>query len=79
MIKKIFTAVSVLAILSAFLGGLTAQAQNRAVSGKVFDISGQPVNNKVSGVSEERYEYDEAGRLTGVQKVDSQGNLVVSD
>ena len=57
----------------------TRNAEGQLVSRQYLDISGQPVNNKVSGVSEERYEYDEAGRLTGVQKVDSQGNLVVSD
>ena len=43
MIKKIFTAVSILSILSVFLGGLSAQAQNRAVKGTVTDIGGQPV------------------------------------
>lgn len=57
----------------------TRNAEGQLISRQYLDISEQPVNNNVSGVSEERYEYDEDGRLTGVQKYDSQGNLVVSD
>jgi len=35
--------MGIIAILSVFLGGLTAQAQNRAVKGTVLDTGGQPV------------------------------------
>lgn len=57
----------------------TRNAEGQLASRQYLDVNGQPVNNNVSGVCEERYEYDETGRLTGIQKLDSQGNLVVSD
>ena len=43
MLKKLLKVASILTILLASLGSFTASAQNRAISGKVVDASGQPV------------------------------------
>ena len=43
MFKNLFKVSSVLLILSTLWGGLSASAQNRAISGKVVDASGEPV------------------------------------
>lgn len=41
-----------------------------------LDLAGQAVNSSVTGVCEERYEYDEAGRLTAVKKYDAAGRQI---
>ena len=43
MLKKLLKVASILTILLASLGSFTASAQNRALSGKVVDASGQPI------------------------------------
>ena len=43
MLKKLLRATSIIVMLCALFGSLGAQAQNRAISGKVVDASGQPV------------------------------------
>ena len=43
MLKKLQKAAGILLMLCALFGGLDAYAQNRTISGKVVDTSGQPV------------------------------------
>ena len=43
MLKKLLKASSVILMLCALFGSLDAFAQNRTISGKVVDASGQPV------------------------------------
>ena len=43
MLKKLQRATSIIMMLCALFGSLGAYAQNRAISGKVVDASGQPV------------------------------------
>ena len=40
-----------------------------------MDTEGAAVNND-DGACEERYEYDEEGRITGTKKYDNTGNAV---
>ena len=43
MLKQLQKATSIVLVLCALFGSLVATAQNRAISGKVLDASGQPV------------------------------------
>ena len=43
MLKKLSRAVGVIVLLSVFLGGFIASAQNRAIRGTVVDGTGAPV------------------------------------
>lgn len=52
----------------------TRNEQGQLISRKLLDISGQPVNNNTTGICEERYEYDETGRLKEIQRFDATGN-----
>lgn len=58
--------------------GYSAVRETRNVNGQLLsrcylDANGQPVNHNISGVSEERYEYDEDGRITAVRQYDADG------
>ena len=55
----------------------TRNGQGQLISRTYLDISGQPVNNNTNGVSEEKYEYDEAGRLKEIQQFDATGNKLI--
>ena len=43
MLKHLMKVMGILAILLTVLGGLEASAQNRTISGKIVDTSGEPV------------------------------------
>ena len=52
-------------------------AEGKLLSRSFLDESGSPVNNNVSGVSEERFQYDETGMLTGSTLFDAAGNQMI--
>ena len=52
----------------------TRNGQGQLISRQYLDTSGQPANNNTNGVSEEKYEYDETGRLKEIQQFDAMGN-----
>lgn len=54
-------------------------ADGKLESRTYLDINGQAVNHSVTGVSEERYEYDADGRVTEIRKYDASGRLVAGD
>ena len=53
--------------------------EGRLIQKSYLDENGQAVNHNSTGVSEERYEYDEEGRMTGVGTYDAAGKPVVGD
>ena len=53
----------------------TWDADGRLISRRYVDTEGAAVNND-DGVCEDRYEYDEEGRMTGTKKYDNTGNAV---
>ena len=62
--------------------GYSAIREARDVNGRLLsmtylDINGQAVNHSVTGVSEERYEYDDEGKMTGKRQYDSSGALLI--